>query len=94
MLTLTHNYNTSDSGVCTVSNNGTYSETCNSSSTSPMHFQPIWTPEIPLWSTIIMSILGLIHAVLAVMMVWQYFAGNWRQLKSGAYHKCRSNWSV
>ena len=89
MLTLTHSYDTSDNEVCTASSNGTYSETCNSSSTSPMHFQPIWIPEIPLWSTIIMSFLGLIHAVLAVMMVLEYFARNWEHLKWGTGYVCQ-----
>ena len=69
-----HNsYNTSDNGVCSNNN-----ETCNS--TSPMYFQPILNPEIPLWSTILLGFLGFFHAVLAVLVVIEYYARNWGHL--------------
>ena len=67
-------------GVCTA--NETYNETCTSTSSSPMYFQPIWSPDIPLWSTVILTFLGAIHAVLAVLMVTEYFARNFGHLKS------------
>ncbi|XP_019860384.1 PREDICTED: inositol 1,4,5-trisphosphate receptor-like isoform X2 [Amphimedon queenslandica] len=75
------NYNMPDTndGVCTA--NETYNETCNNStSSSPMYFQPIWYPDIPVWSTIILGILGFIHFILAVLMVIEYFHRNGRNL--------------
>uniref|UniRef100_A0A1X7T0P7 RyR/IP3R Homology associated domain-containing protein n=1 Tax=Amphimedon queenslandica TaxID=400682 RepID=A0A1X7T0P7_AMPQE len=63
-------------GVCTA--NESYNETCNNStSSSPMYFQPIWYPDIPVWSTVILTILGAIHVVLAVIMVIEYFTKKW-----------------
>ena len=59
--------------VCT-----TNEATCNNTN---IYFQPIPSPEIPLWSTIILSILGFIHAILALLMVIEYFARNWGHLK-------------
>ncbi|XP_019858828.1 PREDICTED: inositol 1,4,5-trisphosphate receptor-like protein A isoform X2 [Amphimedon queenslandica] len=58
-------------GVCTT--NSTDNETCSSTS----HFQPILSPQISLGSTTVLEILGFVHAALAVMMVIEYFAGNW-----------------
>ena len=54
-----------------------FNDTCNSS--SPMYFQPILSPDVPTWYTPLLYIFGLIHLVLALLMVIQYFIRNERK---------------
>ncbi|XP_019854531.1 PREDICTED: inositol 1,4,5-trisphosphate receptor type 3-like isoform X2 [Amphimedon queenslandica] len=65
------------SGVC--EDNGLYNETCNS--TSPMYFQPIYSPEAPVGYYPLLYILGSIHALLSLWMALQYFLKNRKNIR-------------
>ena len=82
---------TTNNEFCTKNDTaGAYNETCNSTKNA-IYFQPIWIPEIPFWSTITMTILGIIHAVLAILMVIDYFYRNWKP-RCGTIYLCQNTW--
>ena len=86
-----YNMQVTNNEFCTKNDTvGAYNETCNSTKNA-IYFQPIWNPEIPFWSSITMSILGIIHAVLAILMVIDYFYRNWRP-RCGTIYLCRNLW--
>ncbi|XP_019858677.1 PREDICTED: uncharacterized protein LOC109586891, partial [Amphimedon queenslandica] len=66
-------YNMPGNNICT-----TNETSCNITN---IYFQPIPSPDIPLWSTIILSIIGFLHAILALLMVIEYFARNGGHLR-------------
>uniref|UniRef100_A0A1X7V711 Ion transport domain-containing protein n=1 Tax=Amphimedon queenslandica TaxID=400682 RepID=A0A1X7V711_AMPQE len=53
--------------------------TCNS--TSPLYFKPILKPDTPVWYYPVFYTLGIIHLILALWMVLQYYAKHWTNIR-------------
>ena len=60
-------------------------ETCavdgNCNSTSPLYFKPILKPETPVWYYPVFYTLGIIHLILALWMVLQYYVKHWTNIR-------------
>ncbi|XP_019863943.1 PREDICTED: inositol 1,4,5-trisphosphate receptor type 3-like [Amphimedon queenslandica] len=65
--------------ACSVVFNGT----CNSS--SPMHFQPILSPDVPSWYMPVHYTFGSLHLILALWMVIYYFVTNCKNMRRSVY---------
>uniref|UniRef100_A0A1X7TBE5 Uncharacterized protein n=1 Tax=Amphimedon queenslandica TaxID=400682 RepID=A0A1X7TBE5_AMPQE len=49
--------------------------------TSLLYFKPILKPDIPVWYYPAFYILGIVHMILALWMVLQYFAKHWTNIR-------------
>ena len=63
---------TDDNRVC-------IDNTCNS--TRPLYFQPVLKPATPVWYYPALYTFGIVHLILAIWMVLQYYTKHWINIR-------------